>query len=101
MFQNYFFAIFSADPYLYVFLGGLLEVPAYVLLWPAIVYIGRTKSLAILYGICGVTILIVMVLLLYAPQGKLFSLFFQFFVIYKFLRYEYFALDCVCLLIDM
>ncbi|XP_068245524.1 organic cation transporter protein-like [Palaemon carinicauda] len=57
----------SADPYLYVFLGGLLEVPAYLLLWPAVVYVGRTKSLVILYGVCGITILAITAVFLLAP----------------------------------
>ncbi|XP_042890135.1 organic cation transporter protein-like [Penaeus japonicus] len=57
----------SADPYVYIFLGGLLEVPSYILLWPAIKYIGRVKSLAILYFVCGASIIVVMFLMLYVP----------------------------------
>ncbi|XP_037789627.1 organic cation transporter protein-like [Penaeus monodon] len=57
----------SADPYIYLFLGGLMEVPSYILLWPAIKFLGRVKSLAILYFVCGASIIVVMFLMLYVP----------------------------------
>ncbi|XP_068202142.1 organic cation transporter protein-like [Palaemon carinicauda] len=53
----------STDPYLYTFLGGLVEVPSYLLLWPAIVFLGRRVSLIALYVICAITIAIIAVLL--------------------------------------
>ncbi|KAG0717879.1 Solute carrier family 22 member 21 [Chionoecetes opilio] len=59
----------STDPYMYVFLGGLLEVPSYVLLWPALIYIGRKKSLVALYFLCGIFIFLVMTLILLEPAG--------------------------------
>ncbi|XP_042868981.1 organic cation transporter protein-like [Penaeus japonicus] len=59
----------SADPYLYMFLGGLLEVPSYVLLWPAIIYLGRKKSLVSLYLVCAVSIFAVMSVLVVTPGG--------------------------------
>ncbi|KAG0715796.1 Organic cation transporter protein [Chionoecetes opilio] len=59
----------NTDPYMYVFLGGLLEVPSYVLLWPALIYIGRKKSLVALYFLCGIFIFLVMTLILLEPAG--------------------------------
>ncbi|KAG7153824.1 Organic cation transporter protein-like 15, partial [Homarus americanus] len=60
----------STDPYLYIFLGGLLEVPSYLILWPALVYIGRKKSLVALYLICAVCIFAVMAIILVYPGGE-------------------------------
>ncbi|XP_064108834.1 organic cation transporter protein-like isoform X1 [Macrobrachium nipponense] len=53
----------STDPYLYIFLGGLVEVPSYLLLWPAIVYLGRRVSLIALYIVCATTVSIIAILL--------------------------------------
>ncbi|XP_068202138.1 organic cation transporter protein-like isoform X2 [Palaemon carinicauda] len=53
----------STDPYIYVFLGGLIEVPSYVLLWPMLAYLGRKKSLVGLYFLCALTISIIAILL--------------------------------------
>ncbi|MPC09539.1 Organic cation transporter protein [Portunus trituberculatus] len=60
----------SADPYLYIFLGGLLELPSYLLLWPLMVCLGRVKSLALLYLVCAITILILSTLIYLYPAGK-------------------------------
>ncbi|KAK3881409.1 hypothetical protein Pcinc_014129 [Petrolisthes cinctipes] len=60
----------STDVYLYMFLGGLLEVPSYVLLWPAIAFFGRVKSLAGLFFMCGVSILIVACIIFFLPEGE-------------------------------
>lgn len=57
----------STDPYLYMFLGGLLEIPSYVSLWPAIIYLGRKKSLVALYFVCAVSIFAVMAVLIVTP----------------------------------
>ncbi|KAL7632406.1 UNVERIFIED_CONTAM: hypothetical protein RMT77_017260 [Armadillidium vulgare] len=43
--------------YLYMFLGGVLEVPAYLMLWPANKYIGRKKCMVLLFFSCAVSIL--------------------------------------------
>ncbi|XP_066955024.1 organic cation transporter protein-like isoform X2 [Macrobrachium rosenbergii] len=53
----------STDPYMYVFLGGLIEVPSYVLLWPMLAYLGRKRSLVGLYSLCALTISIIAILL--------------------------------------
>ncbi|XP_071525292.1 organic cation transporter protein-like [Panulirus ornatus] len=61
----------STDPYLYIFLGGLLEVPTYLLLWLALMFIGRKKSLVALYLVCGFFVILVMALmLLYAADAE-------------------------------
>ncbi|KAK3883426.1 hypothetical protein Pcinc_012260 [Petrolisthes cinctipes] len=60
----------STDVYLYMFLGGLLEVPCYVLLWPAIAFFGRVKSQAGLFFMCGVSILIVACIIFFLPEGE-------------------------------
>ncbi|KAK3850002.1 hypothetical protein Pcinc_043268 [Petrolisthes cinctipes] len=54
----------KVDIYLYIFLSGLLEIPSYLLLWPAISYFGRKKIHSSLYLISGVCILFLMALLL-------------------------------------
>ncbi|KAK4311492.1 hypothetical protein Pmani_017041 [Petrolisthes manimaculis] len=61
----------GTDPYLYVFLGGLLEIPSYLLMWPMMVFVGRKKSLAVLYFTCAACIFSVMALMLIQPNGKL------------------------------
>ncbi|XP_050712987.1 organic cation transporter-like protein [Eriocheir sinensis] len=47
--------ILSANVYLHTFLVGLVEVPAVLLLWPAITYLGRRKILAFLLIVCSVS----------------------------------------------
>lgn len=42
--------------YLYLFLVGLVEVPAVLLLWPAITYLGRRITLAFLLIVCSVSL---------------------------------------------
>ncbi|KAK3889221.1 hypothetical protein Pcinc_006791 [Petrolisthes cinctipes] len=50
--------------YLYTFLGGLLEIPAYLLLWLATATLGRKKTFAILFLICGISISLLTTLML-------------------------------------
>ncbi|XP_063612639.1 organic cation transporter protein-like [Penaeus indicus] len=57
----------STDPYIYMFLGGLLEILSYALLWPAIIYLGRKRSLVGLYLVCAVSIFAVMTVLIVTP----------------------------------
>ncbi|KAK3863476.1 hypothetical protein Pcinc_030756 [Petrolisthes cinctipes] len=52
------------DTYVYLSLAGLLEIPSYLLLWPAIAYLGRRWSQVVSYLICGLCILVLMTLLL-------------------------------------
>ena len=59
----YLYCIFSADPYLYIFLGGLLEIPSYIVLWPMISKLGRMRSLSLLYLVCGLSIFAVTILI--------------------------------------
>ncbi|XP_071526251.1 organic cation transporter protein-like isoform X2 [Panulirus ornatus] len=59
----------STGLYLYVFLGGLLEIPTYLLLWPALVFIGRKKTLVALYLVCSISIMLVMILMIFYPTG--------------------------------
>ncbi|XP_076064207.1 organic cation transporter protein-like [Oratosquilla oratoria] len=46
----------SANEYLYMFLGGALEIPSYLLLWPASALLGRKKSFIALFALCAVSI---------------------------------------------
>ncbi|MPC22767.1 Organic cation transporter 1 [Portunus trituberculatus] len=59
----------NTDPYLYVFLGGVLEVPSYLLLWLALIYIGRKKALSSLFLICGIFIFVLMTLIIVKLPG--------------------------------
>ncbi|XP_037786103.1 organic cation transporter protein-like [Penaeus monodon] len=54
----------SADPYIYVFLGGLVEIPSYLLLWLALVRFGRKSTLIAFYLVCTVCIFVVAALML-------------------------------------
>ncbi|KAK3870956.1 hypothetical protein Pcinc_023864 [Petrolisthes cinctipes] len=54
----------STNIYLYTFLGGLLEIPAYLLLWLATTTLGRKKTFAVLFIICGVSISLLTTLML-------------------------------------
>ncbi|KAK3892126.1 hypothetical protein Pcinc_004093 [Petrolisthes cinctipes] len=60
----------GTDPYLYVFFGGLLEVPSYLLLWLMMVFVGRKRSLALLYFICAVCIFSVMAIMMLQPHDE-------------------------------
>ncbi|XP_068223639.1 organic cation transporter protein-like [Palaemon carinicauda] len=53
----------STDPYMYVFLGGLAEIPSYFLTWAMIAHLGRRLSLTTYYVVCGITICIIAILL--------------------------------------
>ncbi|KAG7155473.1 Solute carrier family 22 member 15-like 2 [Homarus americanus] len=44
----------SADPYLYIFLGGVTEIPSYLIMWLCFLYLGRRSTLAALYLLCAV-----------------------------------------------
>ncbi|XP_045118822.1 solute carrier family 22 member 6-like [Portunus trituberculatus] len=48
----------SADPYLYNFLHGVFEVPAYFLLWLLVARAGRRPSLSVLFFFCAICIAI-------------------------------------------
>nr|XP_045612558.1 organic cation transporter-like protein [Procambarus clarkii] len=54
----------SADIYIYFFLSGLFEVPAYLFLLPAITTLGRRKTLTLLFLACGVSICLVVALMI-------------------------------------
>ncbi|XP_068221444.1 solute carrier family 22 member 3-like [Palaemon carinicauda] len=56
------FGNFSADPYLYMFLGGLMELPSYTLIIPIVMRIGRKIPLIVFLVSCGVAVLILLVL---------------------------------------
>lgn len=60
----------NTDPYLYVFFGGILEVPSYLLLWLALLYIGRKKALSALFFICGIFIFVLMTLIVLQLPGS-------------------------------
>ncbi|XP_064108581.1 organic cation transporter protein-like isoform X1 [Macrobrachium nipponense] len=54
--------IYSADPFLYIILGGLVEVPGYTLSVPVIERFGRKIPTAVNYFFCGVVILVVIII---------------------------------------
>ena len=60
----------SADPYMYNFLGGVCEVPAYLLLWLLVARAGRRPSLSGLYFLCALCIAVNAVLMFAFPAGK-------------------------------
>ncbi|XP_063591322.1 organic cation transporter protein-like [Penaeus indicus] len=53
-----------ADPYIYVFLGGLVEIPSYLLLWLALTRLGRKTTLIAFYLVCTTCIFTVAALML-------------------------------------
>ncbi|XP_066986623.1 organic cation transporter protein-like isoform X1 [Macrobrachium rosenbergii] len=53
----------STDPYMYVFLGGLAEIPSYFVTWAMVAHLGRRLSLTSYYVVCGITICIIAILL--------------------------------------
>jgi hypothetical protein len=57
---------FSADPFIYMAIGGLMEVPAYTLTAPIIDYWGRRLPTSVSYLVCGINILA----LTFIPKGK-------------------------------
>ncbi|XP_064083196.1 organic cation transporter protein-like isoform X2 [Macrobrachium nipponense] len=59
----------STDPYLFVFLGGLLELPSYFLLWWAVAVIGRKKTFIGLYLAGSIFILLITTLLVVGTNG--------------------------------
>ncbi|KAG0717956.1 Organic cation transporter protein [Chionoecetes opilio] len=50
---------FSVDPFLYMFLGGVMELPSYTLTVPFVSVCGRKAVLITLLMACGVTVLVV------------------------------------------
>ena len=48
---------YTDDPFLYIFLGGLMEIPAYTLVIPLINSFGRRVPTSMGYLLCGVFIL--------------------------------------------
>ncbi|XP_068242977.1 solute carrier family 22 member 7-like [Palaemon carinicauda] len=59
----------SVDPYLFIFLGGLLELPSYIMLWQAVTVIGRKKTFIGLYVSGAICILLLTTLLFINPNG--------------------------------
>ncbi|KAK3895952.1 hypothetical protein Pcinc_000336 [Petrolisthes cinctipes] len=54
----------STNLYIYTFLCGLLEIPAYLLNWPASTTLGRKKTLVCLYLTCSVSISVLTALIM-------------------------------------
>ncbi|XP_037784610.1 organic cation transporter protein-like [Penaeus monodon] len=59
----------SVDVYTYMFLSGLLEVPAYLLLLPSIERLGRQRTLVMLFFICAISISSVALIMFYFPNA--------------------------------
>ncbi|KAK7083076.1 hypothetical protein SK128_012595 [Halocaridina rubra] len=70
---------FSANVYIYIFLGGLAEVPAYSLTSIIVARFGRRLSLAVCFFFCGVSLIVLIItptdiswmVILLAMVGKL------------------------------
>ncbi|XP_045131418.1 LOW QUALITY PROTEIN: organic cation transporter protein-like [Portunus trituberculatus] len=50
-------ANFNVDPFLYMFLGGVMELPSYTLTVPFVAHFGRKNVLIVLLVTCGITVL--------------------------------------------
>nr|XP_027220493.1 solute carrier family 22 member 16-like [Penaeus vannamei] len=59
----------GVDIYTYMFLSGLLEIPAYLLLWPSIERLGRQRTLVLLFFICTISISSVALIMFYFPNA--------------------------------
>ncbi|KAG7165543.1 solute carrier family 22 member 15-like [Homarus americanus] len=55
-------ANFNMDPFLYMFLGGLMELPSYTLIIPFVARYGRKIPLVTFFVLCGVAILVLLLL---------------------------------------
>lgn len=53
---------YDTDPFLYMFLGGLIELPSYTLVVPFVAKYGRKKSLICFFVCCSIAILLLLVL---------------------------------------
>lgn len=53
-------ANFSIDPFLYMFLGGLMELPSYTLIIPFVSRYGRKVPLVSFFVLCGLAILVIL-----------------------------------------
>ncbi|XP_071526276.1 solute carrier family 22 member 13-like [Panulirus ornatus] len=58
------------DPYIYIFFGGLMEVPSYLLLWPAIVFLGKVGTMSFLFLFSAISILL-LTYILYLPEAPI------------------------------
>ena len=74
---------FSSNKYLYVFINGVLEIPAYTLLGPIMHLMGRKKSLSMFYITCGLVIIIAMSYQVVHPDGE------QYYLWYGYLNINY------------
>lgn len=57
---------FQLDPFMYMVVGGLTEIPAYTVTVPIVAKLGRVPPTSACYFITGLTILI----LAFIPEGK-------------------------------
>ncbi|XP_042222762.1 steroid transmembrane transporter SLC22A24-like [Homarus americanus] len=60
----------SMNLYVYIFLGGLLEIPALLILWPMSIHLGRRKSMMFLFLVCAFTFLLIMLQQICIPDGQ-------------------------------
>ncbi|KAK8395998.1 hypothetical protein O3P69_005227 [Scylla paramamosain] len=58
---SHFSSIINTNIYMYSFLSGVVEVPAYLGLWPAITYLGRRATLTVLLLFTGLSVSVVTV----------------------------------------
>lgn len=65
---NYSGDIYSADPFLYIILNGLVEVPGYSVTAPIVDRWGRKMPTVVSYGLSGVIIFVIA----FIPPGNTF-----------------------------
>ncbi|MPC22082.1 Carcinine transporter [Portunus trituberculatus] len=66
---SHFSSIINTNVYMYSFLSGLVEVPAYLGMWPAITYLGRRVTLAVLLLFTGLSVFVVTIFMILQYEG--------------------------------
>lgn len=67
--SNLFYSTFSTNIYMYSFLSGVVEVPAYLGMWPAITYLGRRVTLTVLLLFSGLCVSVVTMFIILQYEG--------------------------------
>ena len=59
----------SLNEYLFIFVGGALELLSYLLIWPAVAFVGRRNSVVLTFLVGAMSLLGVMTLQIYKFDG--------------------------------